>query len=187
MNQEIAIDIVKYVVDKANVSLENAETGFLTGQHINSLPKEDVEYYLETVQSMLIPYIKNHTYGIDEKLTSDDCVRMFQYIFDRSFEISYKVITREKAYTVFDATETGDYYELDVPEYIQLKVNQIVPKTVLTFVKTYNYICEKGYNSEDYMKWLHPLLFGASCIALSFAMQIDLDDDTEMQQYLADD
>ena len=185
MNQEIAEDIIKYVVSKATISLDNRATGFLTGKQINSLSKEVIEDYLEKVHLMSIPYILNHTYEREEKLTSDDSVRMFQYIFDRSFEISYQLIMGQKAYPKFDSLETNDYYELDVPEYIQLKVNRIVPKTVLTHDSSYKYIEAKGYLNDDNQKWISPLLFGASCIALSFALEMDMNDDSEMQEYLA--
>ena len=46
MNQEIAEDIVKYAVAKAHFSLDNIETGFLTGQYVNTLPKDVLQDYL---------------------------------------------------------------------------------------------------------------------------------------------
>ena len=186
MNQEIAEDIVKYAVAKAHFSLDNIETGFLTGQYANTLPKDVLQDYLNTVQSMIIPYIQNLTYDLDDILAKDDCVMMFQYIFDRSFEISYKLIIGQKAYTVFDADETGDYYELDVPEYIQLKVQNMVPKVVLVSISSYKYMEDKGYINDDYASWLFPFLFGASSIAMSYALEMDMNDDSEMEQYLKD-
>lgn len=186
MNQEIAEDIVKYAVAKAHFSLDNIETGFLTGQNVNTLPKEVLQDYLNTVQSMIIPYIQNLTYDLDDILAKDDCVMMFQYIFDRSFEICYKLIIGQKAYTVFEADETGDYYELDVPEYIQLKVQNIVSKVIHVSISSYNYMEDNGYISDDYDSWLLPFLFGASSIAMSYALEMDINDDSEMEQYLKD-
>ena len=186
MNQEITKDIVKYAVAKAHFSLDNIETGFLTGQYVNTLPKDVLQDYLNTVQSMIIPYIQNLTYDLDDILAKDDCVMMFQYIFDRSFEISYKLIIGQKAYTVFEADETGDYYELDVPEHIQLKVQNIVPKVIHVSISSYNYMEDNGYISDDYDFWLLPFLFGASSIAMSYALEMDINDDSEMEQYLKD-
>lgn len=186
MNLEIAEDIVKYAVAKAHFSLDNIETGFLTGQYVNTLPKDVLQDYLNTVQSMIIPYIQNLTYDLDDILTKDDCVMMFQYIFDRSFEMCYKLIIGQKAYTVFEADETGDYYELDVPEYIQLKVQNIVSKVIHVSISSYNYMEDNGYISDDYDSWLLPFLFGASSIAMSYALEMDINDDSEMEQYLKD-
>lgn len=183
-NQDIAEDIVRYVVTKASITLDNLESGFLTGKLINSLSKDVLQDYLNTIQSMIIPYVQNYTDILDGELTRDDCVRMFQYIFDRSFEISYKLIQGKKIYTEFDPDETQDYYELDVPEYIQLKVNHVIPKTVLTFKSSYDYMKTKDYIDEDYLSWLYPLLFGAASIAMSFALEMDMNDDSEMRHYL---
>ena len=186
MNQEIAEDIVKYVVAKAHFSMDNIESGFLTGQHVNTLPNDVLQDYLNTVQSMIIPYIQNLTYDLDDKLAKNDCIMMFQYIFDRSFEISYKLVIGQKAYTVFEADETGDYYELDVPEYIQLKVQNIVHKVILVSISSYKYMEDNGYINDDYESWLFPFLFGASSIAMSYALEMDMNDDSEMEQYLKD-
>ena len=112
--------------------------------------------------------------------------KQVQYIFDRSFEISYKLIIGQKAYTVFEADETGDYYELDAPEYIQLKVQNIVPKVILVSISSYKYMEDKGYINDDYASWLFPFLFGASSIAMSYALEMDMNDDSEMEQYLKD-
>lgn len=187
INEDIAKDIVTYVISKASISNDNIKLGFLTGQYINSLPLEEMREAMNTMQSMIVPYVQAITDNLDNCPSDHVCVRMFQYIFDRSFEICYNLFVGKKPETIFNPAETGDYYELDVPEYIQLKINKVVPKVVMVFKSSYNYIEEKGYINEDCLAWIFPLLVGACGIALRFAMEMDLNDDSEMRQYLKND
>lgn len=184
INEYIAKDIITNVISKASFSYDNIELGFLTGQYVNSLPLEEMRETMNTMQLMIVPYIQAIIEDADNCPSADVCVRMFQYIFDRSFEICYNLFVGKEPETIFNPDETGDYYELKVPEYIQLKINNVVPKVVMVFMSSFNYIEKKGYINEDYLLWLFPLLVGASGIALRFAMEMDFDDDTEMRQLL---
>lgn len=183
---DIAKDIITYVVRKANVSLNesgNNECGFLTGHRINSLSEEELRTFSVNLQTILMQYAKAmapHASSFDDH----DWGMMFQYVFNRSFEISYKIIIGKEVDTLFNVTEAFDYYELDVPEYIQLKVTNVVNKIALVFLDSWNYIKDKEYKKDDVSTWLFPLLLGASTIAMNFALEMDMDDDTEMQHYL---
>ncbi len=187
INKEITEDIIKYVISKAETSLDNLECGFLTGQFVNSLPIKNMKECLNIMHSMTFDYAKVVSNIVEGVLADSDCVFMFQYIFDRSFEISYKLIIGKEPDTEFRPAETGGYYELDVPQYIQLKVNKIIPKICLIFKSSYEYINDKGYINGDCLSWLFPLLSGACGIAFKFAMEMDLNDDSEMRQYLKND
>ncbi len=186
--QEAAQNILNYVVKKSTFSPENLESYVLTGKCINELSKDDLLEYTVSMQDILTNYIvAMEEADIDCQNNISLCGRMFQYVFDKSFEIAYKLIINTEVDTLFIPVETFDYYELDIPEYLQLKVNNIIGHLAILHCNTFEYIVDNKYNKNPLKDWLLPLLLGASTIAIQFAMEMDLNDDSEMRHYLYDE
>ena len=72
----------------------------------------------------------------------------------------------------------------DLPEYIQLKLTNVVGKIGLINMKILHYLDENNARTNDYDSWLPAYLMVAVIIAIQFAQEIDPDDDSEMQAYL---
>lgn len=184
--QDVIKDVITYAVKKSVFSAENADCFILRGTIINEVSKEQTLFYCQRTQEIifaLAEQIKNiPTEGV---LPVSECGVIFQYIFDRCVEIAYKQITdSDEINTNFNTTEAFNYYELDIPEYLQLKVTNIVPRLANIFGSIYHYMSRKDYLSQDVATWMSAIMMSAATLAFKFAMEMDLDDDAEMQDFL---
>lgn len=184
--QDVIKDVITYAVKKSVFSAENADCFILRGTIINEVSKEQTLFYCQRTQEIifaLAEQIKNiPTEGV---LPVSECGVIFQYIFDRCVEIAYKLITdSDEINTNFNITEAFNYYELDIPEYLQLKVTNIVPRLANIFGNIYHYMSRKDNLSQDVAMWMSAIMMSAATLAFKFAMEIDLDDDAEMQDFL---
>jgi hypothetical protein len=109
---------------------------------------------------------------------------LFQYVFDKTTEATYKVIKDEDVDTQFLPKEIYDGYAPDLPEYIQLKLTNIVSKIAIISSSILQYLDKKKYRTLDMNVWLSAYLIISVTLAIQFAQEIDPDDDSEMQDYL---
>lgn len=94
------------------------------------------------------------------------------------------IVGKEEIDTTFDVREAWGYYELDIPEYLQVKITHIVGRLGVIFSSVYDYMKGKGYLSEPIAEWLPALLFSASALASRFMLEVDLDDESELYNFL---
>ena len=116
----------------AFVDSMNPETGFLTRHRINPLTNEQItEFSLQTEEIIcqMAQNLENFTIG---NVPSDyECGMLFQYVFDKTTEATYKMIKDEEIDTKFIPKEIYAGYAPDLPEYIQLKLTKVVGKIAI--------------------------------------------------------
>ena len=86
--------------------------------------------------------------------------------------------------TQFNIKEAFEYHEPDLPEYIQLKLTNVVGKIAIINRRIIQYLEDNDARTANLDNWLPAYLMVAVIIAIQFAQEIDPNDDSEMQKYL---
>ena len=184
MKEECAQRLAEFA-KMANVDPQNPETGFLTRNRVNPLSKEQiVDFYGETEEiiNQFVQLLEDTLNGIVP--LDYDCGMLFQYVFDKTTEATYKMIMDEEIDTQFNLNEAFSEYAPDLPEYIQLKLTNVVPKLGIIHSSMLQYLTENDIISADLTEWMPAYLMIAATLGIQFAQEIDPDDDSEMQEYL---
>ena len=96
MKEEFAQRLAEFA-KMANVDPQNPETGFLTRNRVNPLSKEQiVDFYGETEEiiNQFVQLLEDTLNGIVP--LDYDCGMLFQYVFDKITEATYKMIMDEE-------------------------------------------------------------------------------------------
>ena len=109
---------------------------------------------------------------------------MFQYVFDKTTEALFKLLTGQDVDTQFVLKEAFEYHAPDLPEYIQLKLTNVVGKIAAINQSILNFIDDNDARTGDINSWMPVYLMVSVIIAIQFTQEIDPDDDSEMQSYL---
>lgn len=182
--QELAKELIEFA-KMAFVDSMNPETGFLTRNRINPLTNEQItEFSLQTEE--IICQMTQHFEIVNSRNVPSDheCGMLFQYVFDKTTEATYKMIMDEEIDTQFIPKEIYDGYAPDLPEYIQLKLTNVVGKVALISSSILQYLDKNKYRTLDMDVWLSAYLMISVTLAIQFAQEIDPEDDSEMQDYL---
>ena len=134
--QELAQELIEFA-KMAFVDSMNPETGFLTRNRINPLTNEQItEFSLQTEEIIcqMAQHLENFTFGNGP--SDYECGMLFQYVFDKTTEATYKMIMDEEIDTQFIPKEIYDGYAPDLPEYIQLKLTKVVGKIAIINVSS---------------------------------------------------
>ena len=186
VNREIAEKNIHYGQGLAVDDLANLETGFLTNEYMNIIEKEAAKGIALQSEYIIRELIKQLT---NSNATPDDyeCRVLFQYIFDKVAEVTYKTIVEDEINTELNIKEAFEYHEPDLPYYIQQKITNAVPKIVSLANKVLWYIDENDYRTTDLDYWLLPFLLLPSGLAMQFVMEMDLNDDSELRHSIGED
>lgn len=177
-------EIVQFGVSISQFNIDNLETGLLTMDKFNELEKGQALALAQETESILRQFVSAFEVHSTNKFEGYDAGIIFQYVFDKVVEVTYKAIIDAEIDTQFIPSEPFEYHEPDLPEYIQLKLTNAVGKVGHIFCRTIDFIDQKGYRSENLKDWLLPVLIVATYVGMEFAQEIDLDDDSEMEAYL---
>lgn len=177
-------EIVQYGVGISQFNIDNLETGLLTMDRFNELEKGQVLALAQETVSILRQFVSAFEEQTTNKFEGYDAGIIFQYVFDKVVEVTYKAIIDAEIDTQFIPSEPFEYHEPDLPEYIQLKLTNAVGKVGHIFCRTIDLIDQKGYRTENLKDWLLPVLIVATYVGMEFAQEIDLDDNSEMEVYL---
>lgn len=182
--REIAQSLSPFVM-MAFVDAQNLETGFLTRHRINKMTKEQIMGFSIETENI----INKLSHQLEQIMDGDipsyyQCGTLFQYVFDKVTEALYKLLTGDEVDTQFDVVEAFEYHEPDLPEFIQLKLTNVVGKIAIIQSRILHYLDENNARTGELELWLPAYLMLAVIIAIQFAQEIDPDDDSEMQAYL---
>lgn len=177
-------EIVQFGVSISQFNIDNLETGLLTMDRFNELEKGQVLALAQETESILRQFVSAFEKHSTNEFEGYDAGILFQYVFDKVVEVTYKVIIDVEIDTQFIPSEPFEYHEPDLPEYIQLKLTNAVGKVGHIFCRTIDFIDQKGYRTENLKDWLLPVLIVATYVGMEFAQEINLDDDSEMEAYL---
>ena len=179
MDLETTTAIIRYGQELSTIN--NPDTGFLSGSIRNNPGKEKALWLSQHAQ-----YIVGELTGLLESsgisIDTIICGTLFQYVFDKVAEITYKAISNLDIDTELSLNEAFSYHEPDLPIHIQQKINIIVPKTVYICSETIKFIDENNYSDRG--NWLNALLLLAVSLAINYIMEIDLNDDSELKHIM---
>lgn len=182
--QELVKGLMPYVL-RAFVSPENIHTGSLTRQRINPLPQEQIRAFSLETENIINSMVQLYAEAFPEEIPSDyNCGILFQYVFDKTTEALFKLLTGQDVDTQFVLKEAFEYHAPDLPEYIQLKLTNVVGKIAAINQSILNFIDDNDARTGDINSWMPVYLMVSVIIAIQFTQEIDPDDDSEMQSYL---
>lgn len=182
--QELAKGLMPFVL-KTFVSPENIHTGFLTRRRINPLEPEQIQAFSLETENIINKMVQLYAESFPEEIPSDyNCGILFQYVFDKTTEALFKLLTGQDVDTQFMLKEAFEYHAPDLPEYIQLKLTNVVGKIAAINQSILHFIDENNARTSDVNSWMPAYLMVSVIIAIQFAQEIDPDDDSEMQSYL---
>lgn len=78
----------------------------------------------------------------------------------------------EEINTQFSIREAFEYHESDLPEYIQLKLTNVVEKLAIISSEILQYLGKNGLKTTDLSTWMAPYFMVAATIAIQFAQEI---------------
>lgn len=181
---EIKKKIVLYGVSISRFAIDNIDSGLLTMNRTNELTKNQVLVLSQETEVLLKQFVNAFTEHTDLKFEKYEANILFQYVFDKTVEVTYKVITDAEIDTEFIPAEPYEYHEPDLPEYIQLKLTNAVSRVGVICCKTIDFIDRSGFRSDNLNDWMLPLLLVAAYVGIEFAQEMDLEDDSELKAYL---
>lgn len=182
--QELAKGLMPYIL-KAFVSPENIHTGFLTRQRVNPLMPEQIQAFSIETEEIVNKMVQLYAEAFSGDIPTDyTCGILFQYVFDKTTEALFKLIIGQDVDTQFVLKEAFEYYAPDLPEYIQLKLTNVVGKMAAINQSILHFIDENEARTSDVSSWMPAYLMVSVIIAIQFAQEIDPNDDSEMQAYL---
>ena len=171
-------------VKMAFVDSMNPDTGFLTRHQINKMTEEEIMDFSLNTEAIIEQMVEALSHVSAGNIPDDfECGTLFQYVFDKAVEATYKKITGEEIDTQFTIREAFEYHEPDLPEYIQLKLTNVVGKLAIISSEILNYLGNNDLKTADLSTWMPPYFMVAATIAIQFAQEIDPCDDTEMQSF----
>lgn len=177
-------EIDRYGVGISQFNIDNQKTGLLTMDRHNELEKGQAIALAQETESILRQFVSFFQEHTTNKFEGCEAGILFQYVFDKVVEVTYKAIIDAEIDAQFIPSEPFEYHEPDLPEYVQLKLTNAVGKVSHIFCCTIDFVDQKGYRTENLKDWLLPVLIVATYVGIEFAQEIDLDDDSEMEAYL---
>lgn len=186
LDRDIAAKIIRFGQSRSTFGPENMFSGFLTYEIKNKIDKEEAMGLALQSESIVKELVKQ---VISTGVTPGDyeCRVLFQYVFDKVAEATYKTIVGDEVNTELSLHEAFEYHEPDLPYYIQQKITNAVGQIGKVCNDTMGYIDENGYHTEDLEYWFLPLLLLPVGLAMQFALEMDLDDDSELRHFIGED
>lgn len=186
LDNEVAAKIIRYGQGRSTMGLDNLSSGFLTNEFKNNIDDEDVKGLVLQFESIVKGLVKQIV-SAGAIPSNYECGTLFQYVFDKVTEATYKTIVDEDVNVELNIGEAFEYHEPDLPYYIQQKITNAVEKIVTVCGDTLNFIDENGYRTEDVEYWFLPLLLLSVSLAMHFVLEMNLDDDSELRHYIGED
>lgn len=179
--QKLQQEIVQYGASLSILNASNIDTGFLTMQRTTPLENEQLIALSSETEQILVQFTDAFS---NVSLNGYDSATIFQYVFDKVVEVTYKVIFDFDIDTQFIPKEVYEYHEPDLPEYVQVKLTNVVGQILRIHSKTIDYIDKNGGRPNKQAEWLLPVLLLASFIGIQFAQEIDYNDQSELDRFL---
>lgn len=186
VNKELAEDIIRYGQELAVLGPQNLTTGFLTYEIRNQIEKEEAMDLARQSELIVRELIKQLTVS-GENLDDYKCRVLYQYIFDKVAEATYKTLVGDDVDTVLNINEAFDYHEPDLPYYIQQKITNAVPRIASVSNQVLQHIDENEYRTDALEEWFLPFLLLPVGQAIQFVMEMDLGDDSELRHFIGED
>lgn len=161
-------------VNMAFVDSMNPVTGFLTRHRISTMTEEEIMDFSLKTEAIINQMVDALSHVCAGNIPDNfECGTLFQYVFDKVVEAAYKKITGEEIDTQFNIKEAFEYHEPDLPEYIQLKLTNVVGKIAIISSEILHYLGKNDLKTADLSTWMPPYFMVAATIAIQFAQELD--------------
>lgn len=177
---EMMQDVIMYVNNLARGRSDNHDCAILTGNRVNKIEKSKAQEYLRTMDFLISEMAKQVENAYIHDAYEDTQVhasQLFMYMFDKTLETFYFTLIGEEPEIYFNVEEAidGKYYEISIPESLQLELNKFVPRIVGIGGDVYQFMQNNGYLELSLSKWLYFYLCAASSLAQQFLLEQDLE------------
>lgn len=147
--QEIAQGLSQFVM-MTFIGPQNIETGFLTRHRIKKITKEQIIGFSMETEKIINKLSHQLEQVADGNMpTAFECGTLFQYVFDKVTEALYKLLLGDEVDSQFNLQESFDYHESNLPEYIQLKLTNVVGKIGIINMKILHYLDENNVRTSN--------------------------------------
>lgn len=182
-----------FIIEVSKYSLKIATTDLslliLNGKRYYNLKKNEGEYIVNVMNEVskkvvpgIIDSIKPSTDFSDTDLV---LVRAFMFYFDKCVEMVYNIRVDNDKQVTFNFEELFNGISGNqIPEYIQIKITKIVATILTIYKKTFYYAQSFDIEGIDLENKIKSILYSAIAIGTQYALEIDLEDDTEFQKFL---
>ena len=177
--EEMMQEVLIYATNLAKGKIENQEFVILTGNRLNQIDKSTAQENLRTMDFLISEMAKQVENAYVHEAYEDSqrhASELFMYVFDKTLETFYYTLICDKPEIYFNVEEALDdeYYEISVPESLQLELNKFVPRIVGIGGDVYQFMQNNGYLELSLSKWLYFYLCAASSLAQQFLLEQDL-------------
>ncbi len=183
-------ELIQHIVAYSIGIASNAPSvSILNGKRLSNLEEYQARYILNVIGSVsdkVVPLITDEMVSSDQLLDKRDLLqRAFMFYFDKTIEMVYNMRVDNEKGIDFNLMElfngkSGD----NIPVYIQIKVNKIVPSIALLCGTITDNVRAMECNDLALKEKIKTILYSSMQIAIEYALRIDLDDDSELQDYL---
>ena len=169
---EITKEMSRFV-NMAFVDCQNTDTGFLSRHRINTMTKEELMDFSLKTEAIIDQMVDALSHVCAGNIPDNfECGTLFQYVFDKVVEATYKKLMGEEIDTQFNIREAFEYHEPDLPEYIQFKQTNVVGKLAIISSEILQYLGKNSLKTTDLSTWMAPYFMVAATIAIQFAQEI---------------
>lgn len=176
---ELLTEAILFANKQATLVPSGLRQPLLTGVTTVKVDPHMAQEYLDTMDIIitnLSKYLNDISAEGGYDNTEDSAMRLFQYIFDRTVESFYLELTGQGADSVnFELLEVGGYYELNLPDGIQLGIKKIVGNVVDLSKEVYRLMQGEDYQSLSFTHWIRVYMFTAFSVAMHYVQEIDFE------------
>lgn len=168
--------LVSRTIEFATFSAKNIN-GILTGNINQTLEPEDASAFNEEMQAISSQFAEIFS-ECSEGGKPDSYTQgmIFQYFFDKSVEIGFKMHGGMDVDTEFQPAEVLQEHYPDLPEYIQIKINGMIPRIVAIYAEINGYMKTEGIYDIPARQWLAALCMAGAILGMRFFYEMDLEE-----------
>lgn len=179
-------DVIVYSV---KIASSDISVKILNGHRLYQIEENDGLYIakvMKDVSDNVVPFIIDSIKPSTNFADTDKLlVRAFMFYFDKCVEMVYNIRVDNEKGVEFKLEELFNGISGDqIPEYIQIKINKIINPILTNYKMTFDYAQSLDCDDIDLEDKIRTILYSSIQIATQYALEIDLDDDSEFQRYM---
>ena len=161
----------------------------LNGQRLYQLEENEGLYIakvMKDVSDKVVLFIIN-SIKPSQKFSDTDALlsRAYMFYFDKCVEMVYNMRVDNEKGIDFNLVELFNGFSGDkIPEYIQVKINKIIGSILIIYNRTFDYAQSLDNENIDLADKIRTILYSSIQIGTQYALEINLEDYSEFQQYL---
>jgi hypothetical protein len=179
-------DVIMYSV---KIASSDISVLILNGQRLYQLEEYQalhIAKVMKDVSDKVVPFIIDSIKPSTNFADTDELlVRSFMFYFDKCVEMVYNMRVDNEKGIEFKLEELFNGISGDqIPEYIQIKINKKIGSILTNYKMTFDYAQSLDCDDIDLEDKIRTILYSSIQIATQYALEIDLNDDSEFQRFM---